>query len=223
MTLAIVVVFVPRNGVAVESAAWASCSLTEGKGDNCGPSEPPRPFHEFLSPGEWSNTLSGWFTGDFRWDLQQHGDFRVTWREIGRWGNHRIRIVRYAAGDSIFASIILAESNRNIFAPLLLWSGQMPEPASHEIDGIQVLVLQKDFGGNIPMVSTWAWIWSGNGPIRLDVDGAIAQTIEKVAPGHVGYSSGLEWPRLHCDTGVWKGPYPGKIGVDRSVKPRPSL
>ncbi|MBL8219921.1 MAG: tetratricopeptide repeat protein [Bryobacterales bacterium] len=217
-TLAAVVVFLPRSGAAVESAAWASCSLTEGKGDKCGPSEPPRPFHEFLSPGEWSNTLSGWFTGDFRWNLQQHGDFRSTWREIGRWGNHRIRIVRYAAGDSSFASVVLVENSRNIFAPLLLWSGQMPQAAFHEIDGIQVLVLQKDFGGNIPMVSTWAWIWSGNGPIRLDVDGAIAEAIEKVAPGHVGYSSGLEWPRLHCDTGVWKGPYPGKIGVDRGVE-----
>jgi tetratricopeptide (TPR) repeat protein len=164
-------------------------------------------------PGAWSKTPGDWFSGEFQWDIGQSKRFDVTWRQIGRWGVHRIRAVRYATPSSPFATLILVEGSRDIFSPLMKWSGQMPETVTYDHDGSQVLVLQKDFGGNVPMVSTWAWIWGIDGPIRLDVDGAVSEAIEKVVPGYAGYQTGLDWLKLHCQTWVWKGDYPGKVGV----------
>ena len=34
-----------------------------------------------------------------------------------------------------------------------------------------------------------------------------------MAPGYSRYSTGLDWNALHYKTWVWKGGYPGKIGV----------
>ena len=93
----------------------------------------------------------------------------------------------------------------------------MPEAVVYEHGGTKVLVINKDWGGNVPMVETWAWIWGPNGPIRLDVDAAIAEAIEKVAPQYAGYNTGLKWDTLQCHTYVWKGDYPGKIGVGAEV------
>src|SRR5712691_8703064 len=79
---------------------------------------------------------------------------------------------------------------------------------------MNVLVIAKDFGGNVPMVTTWAWTWGSSGPIRLDVRAALKQAIHIVAPDYDGYDTGIEWNTLHGLTWVWKGAYPGKIGVD---------
>ena len=200
------------------SPPWQTCSVTEGTGNSCGPGDRPRRFQEFLAPGAWSHTPGDSFSGEFQWDIGQAQRYEVTWTEIGRWKDHRIRNVRYATSSSSFASLILVERGRNSFSPLMKWSGQMPEPATYDQEGTQVLVLQKDFGGNIPMVSTWAWIWGAQGPVQLDVDGAVSDAIEKVAPGYTGYQTGLDWQKLHCQTWVWKGDYPGKIGVDSTVE-----
>jgi hypothetical protein len=98
------------------------------------------------------------------------------------------------------------------------WSGDMPAPVIHRVGQATVLVIQKDFGGNIPMVSTWAWVWGPMGPIRLDVEGSVHEAIHKVASGHTGYETGLDWKTLHCTTFTWQGKYPGKVGVGETVE-----
>jgi len=70
----------------------------------------------------------------------------------------------------------------------------------------------------VPMVKTWAWIWGPNGPRRLDWMAAVEQAMAKVAPGYSGYTTGLHWDDLHYETWVWKGDYPGKIGVGATVE-----
>lgn len=64
---------------APSSPPWQTCVLIEGKSDGCGPGDQPRPFHEFLTPGAWSNAPGDLFSSEFRWTRR----LKVTWREIG--------------------------------------------------------------------------------------------------------------------------------------------
>jgi tetratricopeptide (TPR) repeat protein len=220
--LFIAVLILDRHSAGADPPrGWQTCSMTEGKGEGCGSGDQARPFQEFLAPGAWLNTSNSdndLFGSEFHWDLQQeYPTFKVTWNGLGQWGTQRIREVRYSAGDSSFAALILVESSPNMFTLLMKWSGNMPKAELHEIDGIKVLVLEKNFGGNRPMVNTWAWIWKADGPVRLEIESAVSQAIQKVAPGYGGYQTGLDWQKLHCQTGVWKADAPGKIGVSGIV------
>lgn len=60
----------------------------------------------------------------------------------------------------------------------------MPDPRVVAVGRTNVLVIERDFGGNIPMVMTWAWVWTAKGPMRIEVEKAIQEAIAKVAPGH---------------------------------------
>jgi hypothetical protein len=106
-------------------------------------------------------------------------------------------------GDLVLADILLAERGGDLFAPLFRWRGDMPPAILHRVGSSQVLVVVKDFGGNVPIVGTWAWVWSPAGPIRLDAEGALRKAIQRVAPGHVGYDTGIQWETLHCMTWSW--------------------
>jgi hypothetical protein len=200
---------------------WETCNIAEGKDDNdCVSGDRPRPFQEYLSAGAWVTEPRDGFSGEFRWDLAQSKTkaLQAAWREIGMVGSSRIRTVRYSFGAKAIGDVLLAESSRGIFAPLMKWSGEMPGPSVYRFGSAAVLVIAKDFGGNIPMVSTWAWAWTPLGPIRLNVEDAVHEAIQKVAPGHVGYSTGLDWRTLHCVTWTWPdGRYPGKVGVAETV------
>jgi hypothetical protein len=202
------------------SNAWETCSVAEGKGDSCVAGDQPRRFDEFLVPGEWSNTRGDQFSSEFRWDISQpeNSHFVVAWGEVGKLGTLRVRYVRYTSSSSVFAGLLVAETSGNKFMPLMKWSGQMPESAIHRADGIDVLVLSKDFGGNIPAVETWAWIWGAGGPVRLNLSAAVAEAIAKVAPGYSGYATGLDWNSLHYMTWVWKGAWPGKAGLSDAME-----
>jgi hypothetical protein len=177
------------------------------------------PFNAFLNP-EWVAKRLDGFSSEFSYDLKQEGPpVKAVWREIGRLGSHRIRDVRYSRGEQALADIVLAESSSGIFSPLMKWSGEMPAPVIHRVGPATVLVIQKDFGGNVPMVSTWAWVWGPMGPIRLDVEAALHEAIHKVAPGHTGYDTGLDWNTLHCNTGTWpEGKYPSKVEVQAETE-----
>ncbi|MBL8210926.1 MAG: tetratricopeptide repeat protein [Bryobacterales bacterium] len=199
------------------SPPWETCSIAERKSDVCGRGDAPRAFEQFLQPRELLQPNDA-FSAELRYDLGQSPNFTVSWKELGRWGTHRIRKVTYSGSSTPFATLLVVEGSPKLFSPVMKWSGQMPEPEFHDYGHARVLVVAKDFGGNIPMVSTWAWIWSTRGPVRLDVDAAVAEAIEKAAPGYGGYGTGIEWPSLHCQTWVWKGDWPGKIGVDASVE-----
>jgi hypothetical protein len=198
----------------VQARAWETCSLTEGKGDSCAPGDLPRSFDEYLSPGAWSNTSGDSFSGDFEFDIKQpETKWKVTWNDVGNLGPHRIRQIRYNSGESSFAGLLLAEKRNGVFAPLMKWSGNMPEPRIHKVEGTDVLEIWRDFGGNVPMVQSWAWVWTERGPVRLNLAAAVIDAITKIGPGYAGYDTGMDWKTIHCRTWVWKGKYPGKVGV----------
>jgi len=194
--------------------AWETCSLTVGKEDGCKPGDQPRQFEEFLTPGAWSDIRGDWFHSDFHWDLKQPGmkPIEVTWKDAGLLGTHRIRTIRYSGAGNEFADLILAERSGGVFSPLMKWSGQMPDVTIYQTNGGPVLVLEKNFGGNLPMVATWAWVWTNDGPVQLDVSGAIDDAIRKVILGYMGYDTGIEWASLHCKTWVWNENAPRKVG-----------
>ena len=99
--------------------AWETCSLTEGKGNGCGPGDRPRPFHEYLTPGLWADqTHRDWFSGEFQWDIKNlSSGLRTTWREVGSFGPRRIRNVRFLDGESVFAVLLLGrEQHRHLFS-----------------------------------------------------------------------------------------------------------
>ena len=102
------------SGAEARHPAWETCSLTEGKGDDCSVGDRPRPFKEYLVPGEWAErSHSQWFSPEFVWDLKNlsAGHWSVKWREIGSFGLHRIRNVTYLDGTSVFADLLLVESS----------------------------------------------------------------------------------------------------------------
>lgn len=200
--------------------AWETCSLTDGKGDGCKPSDRPRPFREFLSPGPWAASIGrDWFTADFLFDVKEIGVTpTVNWRDICAFGRHRIREARYRNGEREFAGLLLAESSRGIFSPLMKWSGRMPEPTLHTVSGGTIIVLERNLGGNVPMHNTWAWMWAQEAPFRIDVDSAIDDAIATLGEGYRGYDSGMNWDTLSFRTGVWQGSYPGKTGVSEQAE-----
>jgi len=198
--------------------AWETCSLTEGKKDSCGPGDLPRVFEEYLRPGAWAKTRGDSFSGEFQFDINIPGSaWTVDWSDVGTLGSHRIRQIRHKNVERNFAKLLLAENAGGLYVPLMKWSGDMPEPSIHKLDGGEVLEIAKDFGGNIPMVETWAWVWTEAGPIRLDIAAAVLDATTKIAPGYSRYGTSMNWKRVHNRTWVWKGKYPGKVGVSDQV------
>jgi hypothetical protein len=186
----------------------------EGKDDRCAAGEEPKPFEYYLHPELWQKAVQELMVsgGEFA----RH---KPTWREVGLLGPMRIRAVRYPSGEEPWAlDIVLAESGRSRFVPLMRWSGEMPPATVHKVGKVLVLVVSKDFGGNVPMVRTWAWIGGPHGPIRLSVDSAIEAAIHELGSHYGGYNSGLDWDTLHCRTGVWEDQYPGKVGVGEEME-----
>ena len=218
MSIGAILLFLPISLLAesITQSPWQTCSLTEGKGDGCGPGDRPRAFREYLVPGDWAKSQRDSFSAEFQWDLKQSslGALSNQWREVGSLQSHRIREVRFLRAKDVIAGLVLAESSPGIFLPLMKWAGDMPQA---EIFETGVLVLQKDFGGNVPMVSTWAWVWTPNGPVRLDVSGAIQAAVQKAMPGWRGLETGLDWRTLEGRTFVWTGDQPGKLGMSGSV------
>ncbi|HXJ40217.1 MAG TPA: hypothetical protein VNH18_13140 [Bryobacteraceae bacterium] len=205
---------------------WDTCFWIEGKGGSCNVDDSPRPFAQ-LSQAEFlaKNTTFG-ISIEVASILREHPHTTAKWDELGYLSDHRVRRVRYFVAETTtspetqeFAGLIVIEKTPGIFAPLLKWCGSPIPPATiHKVDGTDVLVTARDFGGNVPMVTTWAWVWTPQGPMRLEVEKAVQQAIDKVVPGHVGYNSGIDWRTLCTKTYSWgPGEYPGKAGVTESV------
>jgi hypothetical protein len=154
--------------------AWETCSIAEGKGNDCISGDPVQKFEEYLKIGRWTERPGDWFSAEFKWDVKDIGErnVKISWTELGSIRSHKIRHVRFQQGDHAFAGLLLMERASGDFSALMKWAGDMPQPAIFDASGTEVLVLEKDFGGNMPMVITWAWIWHRNGPVRLDVDSA---------------------------------------------------
>jgi hypothetical protein len=205
--------------------AWETCSLSGGMG-GCRAGDAPRRFEDYQTPGRWTQSLYGddSFDEEFRLAVKSipPDHLKVTWRAVGSFGTHRVREVRYSNGNSSFATLLLAEGSKGVFSPLMRWAGRMGEiempPAQfYEPGGRKILVVEKDFGGNIPMVQTWAWVWTQGGPVRLRIEDAVADAIGKLAAGRGSYDTGLDWKMLRLRTWTWQGDYPGKIGVSEQL------
>ncbi len=200
-------------------AAWDTCTFIEGTGDACAVGEKPRKFEEYLHT-EWLRQPVNGFSVNSGLDRIQpnNNGFKATWREISVLGTSRIREVRYFLNDvEIPGALLLAERRDGLFAPLLKWSGDLPEPALYRFGGSSILVMTRNFGGNIPMFRTWAWTGTVSGPILLDIEQAQNDGVQKVAPGHASYNTGMDWDTLHIRTYAWPGEWPGKVGVHETV------
>lgn len=186
--------------------------IAEGKAEESHPPMPPHPFNYYLQP---ANLLA-----ELRWDLRDPtSQVQSTWRDLGSLGAIRIREVRYFRDSTPIAAILLAEQTPGQFSPLLEWSGAMPVASLLSVGKTQVVVLEKDFGGNVPMVETWAWVETDGKVARLDVNGTISRAIRRVAPRYLGYDTSLNWKTLACETGIWReNEYTNKPSVHTEFK-----
>jgi hypothetical protein len=195
-----------------EHRPWETCYLIEGKDEGCAAGDASQPFDAFLQTQLWAKDPE--IGGEVSFDLSQSkSPTPATWKDIGSLSGHRVRMVHFD-----FADILLIERARGIFAPLMKWSGHMPAPSVREAGRQSVLVMDKNWGGNVPMVQTWAWIWMESGPRQIDVANAVSAAIQEVAPGHDGYEVGIDWDTLRATTWTWGGDYPGKVGVSEKVE-----
>jgi hypothetical protein len=187
--------------------------------------DPSRPFQQFLQPELMAAEKRSGIASEMQFDLRDRPKTVVKWDELGKLGGHRVRRIEYFLAPTPepedqrkFAGFVVIEQSPGIFAQLFKWSGDFPPPAFFRTGNTDVLVIERDFGGNVPMVMTWAWVWTAQGPMRVEVEKAVQEAIEKVAPGHAGYSTGINWSDLHTETYSWgPGGYPGKVGVEETV------
>jgi hypothetical protein len=198
---------------------WATCDWVEGKGGYCKLGELPQSFEYFLDPANIAKDPKDGFAINFKFELQQPGaKAEAKWRDIGLMNSHRIRSVVYRRGESVFGGLLLAESGSDIFAPLLKWSGgEMPPATIHDVSGAAILAAPVDFGGNVPMVSEWAWVWGVRGPVMLDITTAVREAFERVGPHIGGYETAFDWEALHYATWIWADKYPGRMNVTEKL------
>ena len=197
-----------------QHVAFETCMYFEGKGEYCRTGETARAFNEFLRP-DWLTPAVDGFVFETGLDRFQPGKdtFKATWNEIGVLGNSRIRRIEYTVNGRWSGDLLVAERKDGLFVPLLKWAGPLPEikPLRPGKDG--VLGFSRDFGGNIPMVETWAWTASTDGPVRLDVAQALRDAIQKVSPIHNCYSTEWDWNNLQVRTWCWPGEWMNKPSV----------
>jgi hypothetical protein len=191
---------------------WDTCIYVEGKGDFCRMGEKPRKFEEYLRP-DWLKEPVDGFSVNTGLDRLQPGKDILTakWQDVGILGSGRIRQVEYFVnGQPMAASLILAERKDGLFVPLMKWNGELPEIQVYRPGESGIIGFSRDFGGNIPMVKTWAWTSSTGGPQRMDLQQALNDAIQKVSSIHGCYNMAFEWDTLHLDTWCWPGEWKGK-------------
>lgn len=205
-------------------AAWDGCYYSWGKGGDCGPTGPTKPARHFEDVRAVMRDAQDLFASELSWDLDRRGSEPslgpavAKWKDIGLLQAHRIRRLTFERNGDPLAELLLAEGEPGMYGVLFKWNGKMPEVRMHKIGGTDVVETFWDFGGNVPMVETWAWVWGTGGPVRLDMR-ALQDAIHKVAPGHTGYATVLDWEKLHYLTYTWpENHYPGKVGVDEELE-----
>lgn len=204
---------------------WETCWVSERKDHLCrSGGESARPFRQYLSGLNWA--LQGdVFSQSVRWYLRDSsgdGKVRVTWRAVEGAQATEVRRLLYSLGPDVIADVTVVQVGPDSFLPVMKWScdvlpAQGPKPVIHRVGNFSVLVIEKDFGGNVPEVVIWAWTLTPNGPVRLRVPEAVASAIDRVAPGHRGYQTSLDWTKMYLRTWTWSGDYPGKTGVRETV------
>jgi hypothetical protein len=192
--------------------AWDTCIFVEGKGDFCHAAEKARKFEDYLGIAWMFDPVDGFtLNSPFNFKPAEH-KINPVWQEVEQLGDSRVRSVKYLIDDALNGPhVILAERKDGLWIPLMKIAGDLPEPVVLR-DGA-IIGMSRDFGGNIPMVRTWAWISSAAGPIALDVDGAANEAVQKVAAGWDCYNTGIEWNTLHTQTACWQGEWRNKPSV----------
>jgi hypothetical protein len=92
---------------------------------------------------QWVRQAAYGFLVESKLDRIQPNDngFKATWREIAVLGTSRIREVSYFLNDvEMCAKVLLAERKDGLFAPLLKWCGDLPEPVLYRFGGSSVLL-----------------------------------------------------------------------------------
>ena len=192
------------------AATWMTCDWVEDKGGDCVGGEAPHPFDYYLHPETWDKRHFDLPAGDYE-------KLRAEPREIGRLGTYAIRSVRYFLGESPTGDVLLAERVPGRFVPLMWWAAKIDPPILYRPNGVQVLAMSRDFGGDVPTVETWAWVWGPDGIARLNVRGAKEAAIGRVAPGYTGYDTAMDWEKLQLTTHLWQGDWPGKASVTATL------
>jgi hypothetical protein len=119
----------------LEPMAWDTCTFIEGKGHRCVIGEKPRKFEDYLNT-EWVRQPVDGFSVNSGLDRipQNQSGFKANWREIGVLRTTRIREVRYFLNDvPVCVKVLLAERKDGLFAPLLKWCGDLPEPVLYRV------------------------------------------------------------------------------------------
>lgn len=204
---------------------WETCWVSERKADLCrAGGESARPFRHYLSGLNWA--LQGdTFSQSVRWHLRNgstRNNVQATWRAVDGAKATEVRQLLYSMGPNVIADVTVVRVGSDSFLPVMKWScdvlpAQGPKPVIHRVGNSSVLVIEKDFGGNVPGVEIWAWVLTPNGPVRLRVPEAVASAIDRVAPGHRGYQTSLDWTKMYLQTWTWSGEWPGKTGVKETV------
>ena len=190
--------------------AWDTCTFIEGKGDYCNAADKARKFEDYLSIAWMFDPLDG-FTVNTPFNYIKPAEHKINpgWQEVGRIGDSRVRWVRYLIDDRGGEAVMLAERKDGLWIPLM--KGVPGEIAV--VRNGAIIAISRDFGGNIPMVRTWAWTSSAAGPILLNVDDAANEAVQKVAAGYSCYNTEIEWSALHIHTWCWQGEWLNKPSV----------
>lgn len=183
---------------------WDTCIYVEGKGDYCRAAEKARKFEDYLSIGWTLDPVDG-FTIESGFNRLKATEHKINpvWREVGQLGASRIRTVKYLIDDATDGvSVILALRGDGLWIPLMKIAGGLPAPTVLH-DGI--IGMSRNFGGNVPMFRTWAWVWNGQGPILLDPYTAVDDATQKIGGGYGCYAMEIEWDTLHTRTYCARG------------------
>lgn len=193
--------------------AW---TWIEGKGGECGASEPAA-LDALNDAKYWLRSKDG-FAGELGWDVRSAKvQLTAFIEDLGALGVHDIKMIRYRAGQDEFAVVLVARDNDGRYRALLKWSGNMPKAELHQTPYGKVLVVARDFGGNVPMVSTWAWAVTKAGLVRIDTRRAMQAALDKVSTNHGHYDTFFDWKSLCNVAGAWEGEYINKVSVNKTV------
>jgi hypothetical protein len=196
-----------------QPSAWETCIFVEGKGDSCRTADKARKFEDYLRI-DWTLDPVDGFTLNAGFNLIKPAEHKIQakWQEVGKLGPSTIRKIIYVVDDVPTAnSVIIAERNDGRWIPLMKAAGDFPQPSIFR--GGAVLATSMDFGGNIPQVAAWAWVWNGQAPMMIEVFNAIGDAVQKVAPGWGCYSTDMDWQMLHILTWCWQGEWRDKPSV----------
>ncbi|MBL8233267.1 MAG: hypothetical protein JNL98_32515 [Bryobacterales bacterium] len=193
--------------------AW---TWVEGKGGECGASEPAA--LDTLKDAKYWLRSKDRFAGELGWSFRSANvQLNAFFEDLGALGVHDIKMIRYRDGENECAGVLVARGNDGRYRALLKWSGDMPAPEIHDTGYGKVLVLQRNFGVLYPLVSTWAWLDTPVGPVRVDTAGAMREALDKVSKNHNHYHTAFDWKALHCAAGAWEGAHRNKISVNKTL------